>query len=375
MNMQIYQNGKFRLVILLMVACVMALSCPAYSKKGGKKDTKADPDLAKAIKHFEKGVEFFDEGNYNAALAEFLKSYELVPNPALRYNIGVCYYETGNLADALDQFENFLAEKGDEIKDDLKKEVERLISKIEGKIGYLLIKCDKEDATVTLDGYYEYTTPFEEPVALVPGFHRISVRKSGFETVKKEFSITSGEKKIFKISLKPEVMIKKKPVVTIKKKPEVEEEEETKEKKKKKKKKKGKEEKKPGRWLWMALGGVGALGVVAAVTGGMSLKKRNDMRDEEAKCENTTSRETCPKAYDLQDEGKALMITSNVFAGVAAAVAITGMALFIVEKRKSREKQPKKKPFVSSLKLAPVIIPAGSAAGSSYMGFEAGFRY
>jgi hypothetical protein len=63
------------------------------------------------------------------------------------------------------------------------------------------------------------------------------------------------------------------------------------------------------------------------------------MRDEEDRCENTTSREFCPRAYDLQKEGKSLMIVSNAMIGAAAAVGIAFIVVYAIEKKRSKEKK------------------------------------
>ena len=44
-----------------------------------------------AKRHFYKGVEFFDEGDFDAALAEFLESNKISPYWAINYNIGIFY--------------------------------------------------------------------------------------------------------------------------------------------------------------------------------------------------------------------------------------------------------------------------------------------
>lgn len=278
-------------------------------KEGGGEESTYDDNIESAVLHFKKGVDFYEEGNINAALAEFLKSYEFVPNVELRYNIGICYLETGKLVEALDQFRKYIEEEGDGLPWDTRKEVECVIAEIMNKIGYLLLECDEADAGLEIDGFHEYRTPLNDTLALVLGLHVIIIKKPGFETYKKEFFISSGEITVLKVHLKPvEGHVKK--------------------------------GKKPKRWLWAALGAGSLLGAAAGASGIVALIKKNDMIKAVDDCTKTMTRNDCPKAYKLQDEGESWKLATNILATAAATAAITGMILFILDKPRSIEKEP-----------------------------------
>ena len=346
------------IVVAALAAVLSGRSAPAGTGKDAKQD---DPAMAEAVERFETGVAFFDEEKYDAALAEFLKSYELVPNPALLYNIGICFYETDRLVEALEKFDLFLEEKGKSMKAGLRKEVEGYIADIEGRIGHIEVACSEDGALVKIDEVKTFRTPLAEPIPLETGFHNLVVKMAGFETYVTEFSLATKETKSISV-----ILVKKvESVKTVVVKPTGEESkggEGKKKQKKAKKEKKPKPEKKaqtarkpvkPELWLGLALGGAGAFAVVAAATGGVALKKNRDMRDEEDKCENTTSRELCPRAYDLQKEGKSLMIVSNAMIGAAAAVGIAFIVVYALEKKKSKEKKSAAKATAASLLVAP----------------------
>jgi hypothetical protein len=352
-----------RMTGLIFVAALAAAlpGRPAHAGagKGAKQD---DPTLAEAIERFEKGVAFFDEEKYDAALAEFLKSYDLAPNPALLYNIGICFYETGKLVEALEHFTLFLEEKGKGMKSSLRKEVEGYIADIEDRIGYLEVTCSEDGALMKIDDVKEFKTPLSEPVPLETGFHKLVVRMAGFEPYKTEFSLATKEKKSLDVVLEEKIETVAAAVPQPEEKGKGKETEGKKKVKKEKKPEKPKKEKKmetarkpvkPELWLGLALGGGGAFAVVAAVTGGVALKKNRDMRDEEDRCESTLSHETCPDAYDLQKEGTSLMVVSNVMIGAAAAVGIAFIVLYAVEKKRSKEKKSVDKKAAANLLVAP----------------------
>ena len=283
-----------------------------------------DPVLEEAIKHFQKGVGFFNEESYGAALVEFLRSYELHPNWALRYNIGICYVETGKIVEGLEEFRFYLQEGGDGIDPDRRKEVEDLMVEIEGKIGFVEIESSPQGVSIILDDYKELDADNAGTVPLKAGLHTLVAKKTGFETIRKEFKLASGENKVLEITLKP-LALPVKPQVG--KEPEPVQE---------------KPEKlvKPKRWLWAGLGAGLALGAGAVVTGSLALVKRNDMRDAADACDATAARSDCPKAYDLQEQARGLMIATNVLWGVAGAAAIAGLVLFLLDKPRPVDEKP-----------------------------------
>lgn len=69
-------------------------------------------DDARARTHFESGRLHFDEGDYEAALAEFTSAYELSHREALRFNLYLANERLGHLEDAADHLEAYLATDG-----------------------------------------------------------------------------------------------------------------------------------------------------------------------------------------------------------------------------------------------------------------------
>jgi tetratricopeptide (TPR) repeat protein len=307
------------LAVLLSTALPAGLPRAAQAgegKAGGKKGQAKDPKMEEAVSRFETAVSFFDQKNYGAALAEFLESYALVPNDALLYNIGVCYYETGKYTAALEAFDKFLAWSGDGIEAKVKAKVETFKAKIDGKIGFLVVKCGQEGAVLEVDGGSGRLLPLDDPVPLDPGIHAIAVYKAGFETHREEFTVASKKTVVLDVTL------------------------EAVEKKEK-------------------------AGKAAAPPPAEEKKERA--------CTSTMTRADCPKVYDLSDKGKAYQISADVLLGAAAAVAITGMILFILDKPRGAEKKPGS--VASSFRLFPVVEAPGSTSQGPAMGIGAGFDF
>src|SRR4051812_24973181 len=80
----------------------LCLCCSSFALAAGKakvkevpaasdKDSKEAKREAKeeAASHFSKGIDFYKEGNYAAALAEFRAAYKALPSYEVLFNIGL----------------------------------------------------------------------------------------------------------------------------------------------------------------------------------------------------------------------------------------------------------------------------------------------
>lgn len=330
--------------------------------KNNKEGAAAEDSLKEAILHFEKGVEFFHDGDMDAALVEFLKAYELSSKWELLYNIGVCHKETGRTVEAHAKLRKYLEEGGEQIPSDRRSEVEKMIAKLGEKIGYLVLECNEVDAVFILDEFHEYKTPVKEAIAVTAGFHTILVEKLEFQQFKKKVAVTGGEKKVIKVTLKPVrtavPAVEKEPVYKVEK---VE------------KDAKKKQLRKPKRWLWAGLGAGLALGAGAAITGGLALKKKEDMKSAAGDCDNTTSSEHCPGAYTYRDQAKSLLIAADILWGTAAAAAAAGIILFIFDKPKPDKKESDKaveKKYGNSGIAGFTVAPLGPPTDRSMLGLQ-----
>jgi tetratricopeptide (TPR) repeat protein len=88
-------------------ALVVAIGCfaiPAWSQ--------ADPDEL-ARRHFESGAAYFEQAEYDSALREFRKSYELSKRPEILINVATVHERLGDLAAAIAALDEFLQLKPD----------------------------------------------------------------------------------------------------------------------------------------------------------------------------------------------------------------------------------------------------------------------
>lgn len=93
---------------------LVGLPAPAQEPPSGDSPPEQEPapvDPAKkelARKHYELGEQLYRTSNYPAALAEFEKAYQLVPKPALLFNIARTYEVLAELEKAVASYESYL---------------------------------------------------------------------------------------------------------------------------------------------------------------------------------------------------------------------------------------------------------------------------
>ncbi len=70
----------------------------------------ARADEADASAHYEAGERFYDQGDYDRAIAEYEAAYKLKPHPNVLYNIGQAYERRLDYEKSVEYFERFLRE-------------------------------------------------------------------------------------------------------------------------------------------------------------------------------------------------------------------------------------------------------------------------
>lgn len=63
--------------------------------------------------HFQAGASYYEAGDYNDALREFQRAYELSQKPELFYNLSLCHQQLGDLDQATSFLERYLGEVED----------------------------------------------------------------------------------------------------------------------------------------------------------------------------------------------------------------------------------------------------------------------
>ncbi|MBN2717064.1 MAG: tetratricopeptide repeat protein [Deltaproteobacteria bacterium] len=151
-----------------------------------------DTKLAK--KAFDKGTALFEKEQYVDAAAQFRKAYDLRPNWKLLYNIGQCEAAARNYALALELFESYLVQGGDNIEmtraEDLLIEIDRL----KKLVGYLDIKGAPVGAEVIVNTDMRSKTPLLGPLAITASIeNKVIIQKDEEILYDRSLKVHSGQ--------------------------------------------------------------------------------------------------------------------------------------------------------------------------------------
>ena len=162
-----------------------------------------DDPTARARMHFKMGVDFYREKNFAAALVEFKRAYEISPHYKLKFNLGQTAFELQDYSYAIDNLTAYLAEAGEEVPDDRRQVVEKMIDSLHSRLAFVTIESNEDDAQVYVDDRLIGATPFEKPVPIGAGRRRIVAIKQGFVTVEQRVDLAARDEATLSLEFEP----------------------------------------------------------------------------------------------------------------------------------------------------------------------------
>lgn len=198
-----------KVVALLMFCSMSALAAgkarakdaaPATDKADkADKGEKSEKELKKEAKeeaasHFSKGIDFYKEGNYAAALAEFRAAYKAVPSYEVLFNIALCERRLFKYGDSVKTFNQYLADGGSSVPKDRRDAVKKELDQIRALVAEVTIKVEGAPADVYVDGDKLGKSPFNETLLLGPGKHTFRAEREGEEPDEKNLELVSATK-------------------------------------------------------------------------------------------------------------------------------------------------------------------------------------
>lgn len=253
-----------------------------------------------AGKHFEKGVELFNNEDFSAALIEFEAAYDAHPHFAVRYNIAMCFYKLKEYGSAVHQIQRYLAEGGEEVPKKKKVEVEKILEDLQSLVASVKINCNVEGAEVYVNGEYRDKVPMFFPIQLDVGKYEIEIRAEGYEPYKHTVKLPGRAAETIDVELVPAGQVptggessSKEAIQPTSKK------------------------RVPVAAFGAMAGLTGALALTASIMGGMALKKEKDY--EGLGVDDAWE--------DAQKSGRNLVIATDVLWGITGAAAVTTVIL------------------------------------------------
>jgi tetratricopeptide (TPR) repeat protein len=157
---------------------------------------------AEAREHFVRGVELYDEGEYEPALAEFRRSHELQAVPGVLINVALCLEELHRYDDAISTYREYLR-TAERASADRRRAAEEAIALLEERIASVTIEVDRPGAEILIDGRSVGTSPLPAPLRLAAGVRVIEVRLEGFVSVREELEVAGRVAREIPIRLAP----------------------------------------------------------------------------------------------------------------------------------------------------------------------------
>ena len=157
---------------------------------------------AEARERFDQGLKLFEKGENAAALAEFKRAYELIPNPVVLYNMGLVYAAMNRPVEATDALERFLAETGAKASAEQRRQATKVRDEQAARVARVMVVTD-HPATVQVDGVEAGRTPMTEPLRLPSGAHTISALAPGFQPTRREVTLAGKVTETISLALLP----------------------------------------------------------------------------------------------------------------------------------------------------------------------------
>ncbi|MCK9462928.1 MAG: hypothetical protein M0R80_25175, partial [Proteobacteria bacterium] len=164
----------------------------ALALSAGGLGAAADPE-SDARAAFQDGVKSFDAGRYQEAVDAFREADRLSPSWRIFYNIGQCEAALKRYGDALDAFDKYLAEGGDEIPSEREAEVLAEVARLRLKVGTVEVSGPPGIAVV-IDGNDRGVTPIDAGIRVTGGApHRLKLVRGEAVLLEREFKVGNGQ--------------------------------------------------------------------------------------------------------------------------------------------------------------------------------------
>lgn len=211
--------------MLILGTANAAPAAPAPAAAPATPATSGD-GVERARVHYERGIQLYNEENYDAALFEFERAYELSPSYKILYNVARIQRQQNNYAAAMRNFRRYVNDGGTNVPEDRRREVEREIDLLKSRVATIDIKVNVDGADVYLDDSPVCSgtetgcigkSPLPQPVTVNPGRRKITVLKQGYQpgtaimnvvgadsvSTKIDLVSASGKTVVVKTDLKP----------------------------------------------------------------------------------------------------------------------------------------------------------------------------
>ncbi|WP_437506874.1 kelch repeat-containing protein [Sorangium sp. So ce1099] len=153
----------------------------------------AENPVAEARVHFERGLDLYRQGAWEAALAEFLASRQVYPTWGATSSAALCLQQLRRYDEALALFETLLSDFSQKLPPDTRSAAQQAVVRLRGLVGTVDIAGAEIGASVMVDGQRRGDYPLPAPLRVGAGSHAIRVYKEGFEPFETRVDVAGGQ--------------------------------------------------------------------------------------------------------------------------------------------------------------------------------------
>jgi hypothetical protein len=179
----------------LFAALSLAMALPSSAVAGAPAgvDSPSAAESRQAAEHFERGVTYYQEADYSAALVEFKRAYEIEPAWRVLFNIGQTHFQLHEYVEALGALRRFVAEGGDLIKPKRRAEVDAELADLNGRVASVTFESNLSETTISVDGQPAGVIPLSGPILVSAGIRRVTAHHTGRDPVEQRISVVGGD--------------------------------------------------------------------------------------------------------------------------------------------------------------------------------------
>jgi hypothetical protein len=152
-----------------------------------------DLQVRQARGHFGRGVQLYREADYDGALAEFTRCYQLAPNYRILYNLGQTQAQRHDYVEAFNLLGEYLAQGGGEITAARRQGTEQDRSVLAERIATVDIRSNVVDAELFVDGRSRGVVAGTRSVAFNPGPIDLRLEKPGHAAASHQVTLAGGD--------------------------------------------------------------------------------------------------------------------------------------------------------------------------------------
>ena len=184
-------------------AIVLGLALSTSASASAQGPAAAGATASDAEQHFKRGIKLFDDGDFKLALVEFERSYELVPNFRVLYNIGEVQFQLNHYAAALRTLSHYLEVGGERILPNRRAEVQRDLEALKIRTAHLGVNVNVPGAEILVDGERIGRSPLVESELIDAGAHRLVVQKQGYVAYSEAVTLAGADERAVDVRLAP----------------------------------------------------------------------------------------------------------------------------------------------------------------------------